>query len=162
QPREFGITGAKNVGGAAQDTPALDRLQSRPAWLRCARSFDGQLDDVGCAGVQPGDRLASCGVDDVERSALVVFDEATVAIVRGLWLGFRSHRSLSCQRGLIQGSRLEGGSGVRPRMWSAAFSPVMIEGALRLPLVTRGKIEESATRRPSTPITRHSGSTTFA
>ena len=28
-------------------------------------------------------------------------------------------------------------------MWSAAFSPVMIEGALRLPFVTRGKIEAS-------------------
>src|SRR3954452_4657863 len=67
----------------------------------------------------------------------------------------------TCQRGLIQGSWLDGGSGVRPRMWSAAFSPVMIDGALRLPLVTRGKIEESATRNPSTPITRHSGSTTL-
>src|SRR5690606_35493225 len=71
-----------------------------------------------------------------------------------------AQRSLSCQRGLIHGSRLEGGSGARPRMWSATFSPTMIEGALRLPLVIRGKTEESATRRPSTPITRHSGSTT--
>ena len=53
-----------------------------------------------------------------------------------------------------------GGSGARPRMWSAAFSPTMIEGALRLPLVICGKIELSATRSPSTPITRHSGSTT--
>jgi hypothetical protein len=40
------------------------------------------------------------------------------------------------------------------------FSPVISEGALRLPLVTRGKTEESATRSPSTPITRPSGSTT--
>ena len=45
-------------------------------------------------------------------------------------------------------------------MWSAAFSPAMIDGALRLPLVTRGKIELSATRKASTPMTRHSGSTT--
>jgi hypothetical protein len=41
----------------------------------------------------------------------------------------------------------------RPRMWSAAFSPTMIEGALVLPLVTCGKIDESASLRPSTPIT---------
>ena len=30
-------------------------------------------------------------------------------------------------------------------MWSAAFSPTIIDGALRLPLVIRGKIELSAT-----------------
>ena len=45
-------------------------------------------------------------------------------------------------------------------MWSAAFSPTMIDGALRLPLVMRGKIELSATRKASTPITRQSGSMT--
>jgi hypothetical protein len=45
-------------------------------------------------------------------------------------------------------------------MWSAAFSPTMIEGALVLPLVTCGKIDESASLRPSTPITRACGSTT--
>ena len=28
-----------------------------------------------------------------------------------------------------------GGSGVRPRMWSAAFSAIMIVGAFRLPFV---------------------------
>ena len=38
--------------------------------------------------------------------------------------------------------------------------PTMMEGALRFPLVTWGKIDESATLSPSTPITRHSGSTT--
>ncbi len=45
-------------------------------------------------------------------------------------------------------------------MWSAAFSPSMIVGAFRLPLVMRGNTELSTTRSPSTPITRHSGSTT--
>jgi hypothetical protein len=40
---------------------------------------------------------------------------------------------------------------VTPRMRSAAFSPIMIEGALVLPLVTAGMIEASATRRPSIP-----------
>ena len=43
---------------------------------------------------------------------------------------------------------------------SAAFSPIMIVGALRLPLVIEGMIEESTTRSASTPITRVSGSTT--
>ena len=59
-------------------------------------------------------------------------------------------RSEVRQRGLIQGAAFDGGKGVRPRMWSAAFSPTMIEGALRLPLVIRGKIELSATRSAST------------
>ena len=46
------------------------------------------------------------------------------------------------------------------RMWSAAFSPMMIEGAFTLPLGIDGITEASTTRRPSTPWTRHSGSTT--
>ena len=45
-------------------------------------------------------------------------------------------------------------------MWSAAFSAIMMVGALRLPVVIDGMIEESTTRSPSTPITRVSGSTT--
>ena len=40
------------------------------------------------------------------------------------------------------------------------FSPVMMMGVFRLPLVVRGKMLLSASRSPSTPITRHSGSTT--
>ncbi len=36
----------------------------------------------------------------------------------------------------------------------------MIVGAFRLPVVTRGMIELSITRNPSSPITRVSGSTT--
>ena len=43
---------------------------------------------------------------------------------------------------------------------SAHFSPIMMVGPFRLPLVTCGMMEESATRRASMPITRHSGSTT--
>ncbi len=43
---------------------------------------------------------------------------------------------------------------------SAAFSASMIVGALRLPVVIDGMIEESTTRSASTPITRVSGSTT--
>ena len=37
---------------------------------------------------------------------------------------------------------------------SAAFSPIMIEGALVLPEVSVGMIEASATRSPSMPWTR--------
>ncbi len=39
-------------------------------------------------------------------------------------------------------------------MMSAAFSPIMIVGAFRLPLVIEGMIEESTTLSASTPITR--------
>ena len=44
-----------------------------------------------------------------------------------------SYRSLTSHRGLIHGSWLDRAAGSRPRMWSAAFSPVMIDGPLRLP-----------------------------
>jgi hypothetical protein len=42
----------------------------------------------------------------------------------------------------------------------AAFSPIMIDGALVFPEVSVGMIEASATRRPWIPCTRSLGSTT--
>src|SRR5204862_7095229 len=43
---------------------------------------------------------------------------------------------------------------------SAAFSPIIIDGALVLPDVSVGMIEASATRRPAMPWTRSCASTT--
>src|SRR5262249_19683732 len=51
-------------------------------------------------------------------------------------------------------------SGVRPRIRSAAFSAIMITGALMLPPTRSGITEASTTRRSSTPRTRSAGSTT--
>ena len=42
----------------------------------------------------------------------------------------------------------------------AAFSPIMIDGALVLPEVSVGMIEASATRKPEMPRTRRRSSTT--
>jgi hypothetical protein len=47
-----------------------------------------------------------------------------------------------------------------PARVSAPFQPVMIAGALVLPVMLPGKIEASMTRRPSTPCTFSRGSTT--
>ena len=43
---------------------------------------------------------------------------------------------------------------------SAAFSPIIAQGACVFPLMTPGMIEASTTRRPSMPRTRSEGSTT--
>jgi hypothetical protein len=49
---------------------------------------------------------------------------------------------------------------LRPRIRSAAFSAIIIVGALVLPEMISGMIEASQTRRDSTPRTRNSGVTT--
>jgi hypothetical protein len=49
---------------------------------------------------------------------------------------------------------LQNGQGVVFSSMSAAFSPIMIDGALVLPDVSVGMIEASAIRRPAMPRTR--------
>jgi len=55
-----------------------------------------------------------------------------------------------------------GASGARPMIRSAARSAIAITGALVLPRGTVGMTDASATRSPSMPRTRSSGSTTLA
>ena len=48
------------------------------------------------------------------------------------------------------------------RIMSAAFSPIIIEGALVLPPISVGMIEASTTRNPSRPCTRNYASANAA
>ena len=58
-------------------------------------------------------------------------------------------------------AEVDGGSGVLPRIRSAAFSATIIVGAYMLALVMPGNTEASTTRSPSRPCTRiEAGSTT--
>ena len=65
-----------------------------------------------------------------------------------------------CQLGCRNGTSLTGARELLPKIWSAAFSPIIIDGAFRLPLVIRGNRDESAQNRFSVPMTRQSGLTT--
>src|SRR3546814_20711623 len=79
--------------------------------------------------------------------------------VRHLGAGAPS-RCRSRHPGAIHTGRLAGASGGRPRMMSDAFSPIMMVGALRLPLVLLGNPELSPTRNPPNPIPPPPASTT--
>ena len=53
--------------------------------------------------------------------------------------------------GLRIGADEAGGKQGHPSIIAAARAPIIIDGALVLPVVTDGMIDASATRRPSTP-----------
>ena len=69
----------------------------------------------------------------------------------------------------VEGAKPLAGSGAEPQRFlhaaafstmSAAFSPIMIEGALVLPDVNVGMMDASATLNPAIPCTRNCESTT--
>ena len=64
------------------------------------------------------------------------------------------------QQQRLRHAELDGGPHSAARRRSAAFSPMSIVAACVLPPTMSGMIDASATRRPSMPRTRSSGSTT--
>ena len=90
EPRKLVVAGAQDVGGAAQDAAALDRLQPRPGGLGLARGLDRKLDDIGGRRMQLRDDLAGRRIDDGDRGTALVIDEAAVDIVRSFGLGAHS------------------------------------------------------------------------
>src|SRR5690606_16898578 len=80
EPRQRLVAVAQDIGGAAEDAAALDRLDARPFGLRGARRFYRQFDDVGRGRMQRGDALAGGRIDDGNLRAAIVVDIATVDI----------------------------------------------------------------------------------
>src|SRR4051794_39608771 len=70
------------------------------------------------------------------------------------------YRCTVCQFAASYTGTFATGSSACPRTWSAPFSPIIMVGAFRLPVVMVCIMDESITRTLSTPITRHAGSTT--
>src|SRR3546814_1173835 len=111
--------------------------------------------------LNPAQDLARGGVDVVEAVAGGRLDGAAADMETGGGKpGHGVTDGCSFRMGPRHTGALLGGSGSRPRIMSAAFSPIMIVGAFRFPETIVGMIEESTIRRPSTPWTRASPSTT--
>ena len=106
--------------------------------------------------------------DDVQPGALLVADGEQRRVVLGLGEPARvdapqlarahARGNVRLQRlaidepvGLRIGADEAGGQQSHPSIIAAARAPIIIDGALVLPVVTDGMIDASATRRPSTP-----------
>ena len=81
---------------------------------------------------------------------LVASKESAVNVGAPCWFRYR-YRCRSRQPCASFTGAFDAGSGSRPRIMSAAFSPIMIVGALRLPEVIDGMIEEVDDAQPLDP-----------
>ena len=134
EPLDVGAGAEGPVPGAVTTTTRTARSVSRP--IRIASS---------CSSISGVSALCLAG-----RSRQIV---ATIDVDGDL-------ADLRCGRSLTSGRRVSTG-GVRPwSTWCAPFSPIMVEVAIVLPLISLGMMEASITRRPSMPCTLSSWSTT--
>src|SRR6266540_945963 len=138
--------------------PACDHTTERiepsttpvvPDALPPGRGLPGPID----RGPHPLLRVDGEGPDDLSGARVVYLEPARRVVDL---LG--RHRTVSLVE--VVASGWAAGGRLRPSRRSAAFSPIMTEGALVLPRVMRGITDASATRRPEIPRTRSSGSTT--
>ncbi len=91
EPREVGVAGAQQVGGAAQDAAALGAGHFRPCFLGFFRGGQRQLHDRRGGGVDGGDLRAGGGIDHRDRSACSVFDVFAIDEMAGFRLSGMSH-----------------------------------------------------------------------
>jgi hypothetical protein len=106
-------------------------------------------------------------VSQTQRSQEFLSNMEAAALERVVDRGFgcRLHRSIVDDRGWPVLTRIapvawQPVTAYRPSTISAAFSAIMMVGALVLPETRRGITEASTTLRPSTPQTRNFASTT--
>lgn len=128
------------IGHLGHHIPRCGAAQAAKEWPTCTRSHGGIAAAAATGGsscavmfVSPSSRaFEKTGRDsvsecDMPQTLRLSNARKTCRLVHD------PYRSLTSQRGLIHGSWLERASDCLPRMWSAAFSPVMIEGLFRLP-----------------------------